>query len=137
MIPVVRCRPSVRFDVIAPGGFRLLAAIDALTHILATDVIITSGTDSHSAGRHPNGEAYDLSVHGWTVPTILKAKAFLERILGPRFTVLYEVPLRPDDPQLQTIAFLNPDASGAHLHLQVKKATIYPPDPGGPDHVDA
>lgn len=127
MIPVVRCRGAVRFDVIAPGGFRILAAIDALTQILATDVVITSGTDGHTTGRHPFGEAYDLSVRTWTVPMIVQAKSFLERILGSRFTVLYEVPDRPDDPHLRSIAYVNADASAPHLHIQVKKDSVYPP----------
>jgi hypothetical protein len=126
-IPVVRTAPGVAFAVIAPGGFRLLAAIDALTKVLGVDVTITAGTDHHTIGRHPAGEAYDLSVKGMAVPVVLKAKRFLEQTLGERFYVQYEAPLMPNDPQLQAIVVVNADATAPHLHCQVAKGTQYPP----------
>jgi hypothetical protein len=127
-IPVLRCAAGVQFAVIAPGGFRMLAALDGLSKVLGRDVWLTSGTDRHRAGRHPTGEAYDVRVTGWTVPMIAKALQFLRQTLGARFTVLYEVTTAQglDDTE-RAIATVNLHATARHLHLQVKRATIYPP----------
>ena len=128
-IPVLRVADaSVKFSTIAPGGFRILAALDSATKVLGFDLILTSGTDSHAAGKHPIGEAYDVSVKGLAIPVIAKAQRFLRQTLGERFTVLYEVPLTPTDPGEAALAFVNPRATGKHLHLQVRKGTTYPPD---------
>lgn len=128
-IPVVRIADrTVAFATIAPGGFRILAALDGLTKVLGFDVVITSGTDSHPAGRHPVGEAYDVSVKGWAVPVIGKAQRYLRQTLGERFTVLYEVPSAPTEPTEAALAFVNGRATGKHLHVQVRKGTTYPPE---------
>lgn len=130
--PVVRAAPDVTFERIAPAGFRLLAAIDNLSRILSLDVLITCGTNDHPEGDpHTTGEAYDVRVRDWTVPQVLKAITFLRQILGERFTVLYEVPQEPTDPQLKAIAFVNAGASAAHLHLQRKRGTTFPPPAAG------
>src|SRR3990167_5252773 len=137
LVPVLRARDTARFSRIAPGGFRILAAFDGATKILGRDLELTSGTDSHSSGRHPLGEAYDLSVEGLTIAEIEKLKDYLARTLGPRFTVLYEVPTRPSDPMEADLAYVNSRATGKHLHAQVKKSTVYPPlsRSGGTVHV--
>lgn len=128
MVPVVRVKDGVQFRCIAPAGFRILAALDATTKVLGFDLWITSGTDSHTAGKHPLGEAYDVSVKDLTGPVLLKTKAFLEQTLGKRFTVLYECPSPPSDPALAAIAWINPEATGAHLHIQLSKLhPDYPP----------
>jgi hypothetical protein len=127
MIPVVRCKPEVAFARIAPAGFRILAALDGASKVLGFDMWITAGTDSHTTGRHVTGEAYDISVKDWSVPILLKVKRYLEQVLGDRFTVLYEVPTTPSDPDLAQIAYVNGDATGPHLHVQVKKGSEYPP----------
>jgi hypothetical protein len=128
LVPVVRAAPGVRFDRIAPAGFRILAAFDGLSKRIDRDVLITSGTDSHTSGRHPLGEAFDLSVREWTPSMIVQAVAFLRLTLGARFTVLYEVPTSPQHPELQAIAFVNGNASGRHIHVQPVKGSTYPPD---------
>lgn len=126
-IPVLRCKPGVAFDRIAPGGFRILRALDGATLVIGTDLWITSGTDSHATGRHPHGEAYDVSVKNLSIPVILRLRTYLLQVLGQQFTVLYETPTRPDDPALAAIAYVNGDATGPHLHVQVKKGIEYPP----------
>ena len=124
---VTRVRAGVTFDVIAPAGFRLLAAIDRLTTVVPHDVIITSGTDSHTApDPHATGEAYDIGVSGWTPGEILAALLFLQTTLGPAFTVLYEVPRLPLDPALAAVAYVNVKATGPHFHLQRCKGTSWP-----------
>ena len=126
-IPVVRCKKGVQFAVIAPGGFRILAKLDELSKVIGQDVWITAGTNDHSKGRHPIGEAYDVSVQGWMPAVIVRAVEHLRHVLGERFTVLYETPTTPADPVLARIATVNPHATAPHLHAQVKKDTNYPP----------
>lgn len=134
MIHVVRHRPSARFDVIRPAGFRILAALDLTALACQTDLMITCGTDSHHLpDPHVTGEAYDVSVHGLSAQQIADVKASLERILGPAFTVLYEVPKEPSDPTLRPIAYVNLDATGPHIHIQLRKGLgAYPPPPVTP-----
>lgn len=127
IVPVLRQGDGVEFSVIAPGGFRILAALDHCTQVIDRDLVITAGTDHHHDGRHVTGEAFDVRVKDFDVPTILRLRQTAAAILGPRFTVLYEVPSEPTDPQLKAIAFVNGAASGPHLHVQVKRGTVYPP----------
>lgn len=126
-VPCLRHTADVAFARIAPGGFRMLAALDHATAVIGRDLTITAGTNDHTEGRHPLGEAFDVRVRDLDVPTTLRLVQVLKATLGPRFTVLYEVPTLPSDPQLRAIATVNPAASGPHLHLQVKKDTVYPP----------
>ena len=130
---VVRHRRGVRFDVIAPAGFRILAALDQAAQSCHVDLMITCGTDGHAApSAHVTGEAYDVSVHGLSAQQIADVKAILEQILGPLFTVLYEVPSVPSDPTLRHIAYVNANATGPHLHAQHTKGTVFPPEPVTP-----
>lgn len=132
MTYVLRARSSVKFDRIAPAGFRILAAIDALTSMLGIDLTITCGSDGHpSADPHTTGEAYDVSVAALSIDNVVKAKHALEDVLGPLFTVLYEAPEAPLDSRLRSITFVNAAASGPHLHIQRKRDTVYPPLLGG------
>lgn len=128
---VVRARASVRFDLIGPAGFRILSALDQTAQDCHVDLVITSGTDSHAAGAHPLGEAYDVSVQFLSAQQIWDVHASLEALLGPLFTVLYEVPRLPSDPTLRPIAYVNVQATGPHLHIQKRKGLgeFPPPDP--------
>lgn len=127
---VVRHRPGVRFDVIAPAGFRILAALDMAAQDCLVDLMITCGTDSHAMpDPHVTGEAFDVSVHTLSAQQIADVKAHLEDTLGPLFTILYEVPKVPSDPTLRSIAYINVKASGPHFHIQRRKGTVFPPTP--------
>jgi hypothetical protein len=127
VIPVLRCASGVQFATIAPGGFRILAALDGATKVLGRDLVITAGTDHHATGRHPLGEAYDVRTRDLLSAQTLRLYDYLQATLGERFTVLYEVPEKPENARLAAIAYLNPSASGAHIHVQVRKDSIYPP----------
>lgn len=94
---------------------------------LGHSLVITAGTNGHTSGRHPAGEALDVSVAGLTPQQVVRLYRLLQRALGKRFTVLYEVRTRPTDQVLRTIAWINPKATAPHLHLQVKKGTAFPP----------
>lgn len=127
-VRVVRAKGDVKFDRIAPAGFRILSALDLLTSKVDRDLLITSGTDFHlPPDPHALGEAYDLSVVGWSVVELALALRFLRLTLGDPFTILYEVPVAPEDATLRSMATVNPHATGAHLHIQRKKGTTYPP----------
>lgn len=126
-VPVLRVKPGCAFGTIAPGGFRILAAIDNATKILGVDLTITAGTNDHPTGRHATGEAFDLSLKTLTVPQIVKLKTYLEQALGPRFTVLIEAPSLPSDALLAGLVYVNADATGLHCHIQVRKGDVYPP----------
>lgn len=127
---VVRHRPGVRFDVIAPAGFRILAALDYAAQSCKVDLMITCGTDSHAMpDPHCSGEGYDISVHTLSAQQIADVKGCLTKVLGPLFTVLYETPKVPSDPTLRPIATVNVKATGPHVHIQRKKNTVFPPTP--------
>lgn len=126
-VHVLRCKPGVTFACIAPGGFRILAALDNAAKVMSVDLIITAATNDHTTGRHVSGEAIDISTRDLTPQMVQRLKRVLEQALGDRFTVVFETPTLPTDPILQSIAWVNGDATGAHLHIQVKKATTYPP----------
>ena len=135
LLPVVPCvwlKPGVRFaERPPPGGIRILSAIDQAAQALGQDLLITSGADSHSTGRHAVGEAYDIGTKTLDVATILRLFDFLQKTLGDRFTVLYESPTPPIEFMLVRIATINPHATGEHLHCQVRRGTTYPPGDGG------
>jgi len=60
---VVRVKEGVKFDVIAPAGFRLMAVLDTVARLLNRDIIITSGTDGLHSGiddPHHQGRALDI-----------------------------------------------------------------------------
>jgi hypothetical protein len=125
---VVRVKPGVEFTPIAPAGFRILAALVNVAAIVGRDLEITSGTDSHASNDvHALGEAYDISVNDFDTPTIAMIRAGLVNQLGALFTVLYETPTKPTDVRLQVIAFVNPGATGPHIHVQRRNGTVYPP----------
>lgn len=125
---VTRFQPSVLLKA-APGGARLLAAIDTVAKPLPIDLLVTSGADGTHSGPtdpHLRGDAFDVGVLGMNVQRILDVKSALEAFLGPRFTVLYECPQTPLVPDLAKIAYVNPGATGPHFHLQVAKGTVFP-----------
>src|SRR6266853_1023663 len=125
---VVRVKPGVSFDVIAPGGFRILEALGFVARRCARDLTISCGSEDHPADDpHTRGEAFDVSVAALDIPSIVMVRAELVVQLGPAFTVLYESPTKPTDPRLQLIVYMNAGATAPHLHVQVKKGTAYPP----------
>lgn len=126
LIPVLRVKDGVHFDIIAPAGFRILAAFDAATKVMGRDLTITCGSDSHPPNDpHSRGEAMDLRANDLSDGQILALTGFLETTLGPRFTVLYETPTMPSG-VLAQIAYVNAAATGTHIHVQPVKGTVFP-----------
>ena len=126
---VLRARPCVRFDVIAPAGFRILWALDTAVQSCRVNLEITCWNEGHGhTDPHTLGEAVDVSVKGLSADQIEMIKGNLEMTLGPLFTVLYEVSTVPSDPTLRPIAYVNVKATGPHFHIQRRKGTTFPPE---------
>jgi hypothetical protein len=118
---VVYIKPGVLFTKIAPGGFRILAAIDATADGNKCDLTITSACDGEHSGPndpHHRGEAYDVRSHN--LDDALKSRVLkdIQFFLGPE----------------SFFAFLeDPGTDNEHFHIQVKKDTVYPPSD---NHID-
>ena len=133
MLNVLRHRPTALFDLIAPASFEILWALVEAVHRVHLSLEITCGTDSHALpDPHPLGEAYDVSVPGLSAQQITEVYERVRMSLGPLFTVLYEVREVPSDPTLRSIASVNRQATGPHVHIQRKRGTTYPPAPVTP-----
>ena len=110
---VVRVKPGVQFSAIAPGGFRILSAIDQAAAEFNCDLFITSGTDGAHSGPddpHHRGEAYDIRSHEFNGEEKQNILLYLRRLLGSQFYVFLEAE----------------DTENEHFHAQVTKGTTYP-----------
>ncbi len=115
MIGVVRVKPGVKFDIIAPAGFRILSAFDQVAARLGQDITITSGTDGDHSGPedpHKKGEAYDARSKDKTLEERNTILSTMREILGTLFFIFLE----------------NPGTDQEHFHAQRRKGTIYPPE---------
>lgn len=106
-------KSGVEFSKIAPGGFRILSALDQCAAKFG-DLILTSACDGAHSGPedpHHRGEAYDVRSHEFTQEQKDKILATVMTLLGwDRF-----------------FGFL--EAAGTdneHFHFQTKKGTQYP-----------
>ena len=128
---VLKKRPCVDLDHLAAAGFAILSALALAAQSCSVNLWLSCGNEGHDpTDPHTLGNALDVSVTGLGAETIRQLHTTLQNTLGPNFTVLYEVPTDPTDPLLAPIAYVNPQAPGPHLHLQLKKGlTDYPPLP--------
>lgn len=127
MIPVVRVKDGVKFDQIAPAGFRLLSTIDRLPGLLNKDVLVTCGTEAHPPeDPHSKGEAYDIGVLDMSSHEIQTMLDQFEA-MGPRFYAQYELPLTSyADPTIHGNVIHSAQATGPHIHAQRARGTEYP-----------
>lgn len=111
---VVYVKSGVLFTTIAPGGFRILSAIDQTAAKLGLDFIITSACDGAHSGvsdPHHSGNAYDVRSHDFDVDTKDKILAEIMTILGwDHFYGFLEAP----------------NLDGEHFHFQTKRGTTFP-----------
>jgi len=111
---VLRVKSGVQFAVIAPGGFRILRALDLAAASLPHDLVISSGTDGCHSGEldpHHRGEAYDVRSHDLEYeqkPVVLRL--IMAGLGGENFFGFLEAP----------------DTDNEHFHLQVRKGTVFP-----------
>ena len=129
MIPVLRAGPA-QFDCIRPAGFRILAALDNASRLLTLNLELRCGTEGHAPDDpHTLGEAYDVRTRTLSTVQILELVRVLQRSLPSLyFTVLLETPTPFLEPSLVAIQYLNPHATGPHLHIQRNAHSVYPPD---------
>ena len=107
-------KSGVLFAVIAPGGFRILSALEQASEKLGIDLVITSACDGVHSGPddpHYKGEAYDARSHDFDEEQKDKILAAVMLILGwDYFFGQLESPGSPNE----------------HFHYQVKKGATYP-----------
>lgn len=63
---MIKVKPGVKFDVIRPAGYLILAAVKSASKTLGLDLTITSACDGAHSGPldpHKTGEAYDVRSH--------------------------------------------------------------------------
>src|SRR5260370_10998889 len=110
---VVRTKPGISFSTIAPGGFRILSAIDQTAQKLDCELTITSACDGEHSGPndpHHRGEAYDVRTHDFSAEQKALILAQIMQKLGwERFYGFLEAP----------------GTDNEHFHFQVKKGTVY------------
>lgn len=111
---IVTVKDGVEFKVIAPGGFAILAAIQAAAEVTKLKLEITSACDGEHSGPddpHHRGEAYDVRTHGMDDLDRYFALQIIRGILGEeKFYVFLEDPGTPNE----------------HIHAQVAKGMTYP-----------
>ena len=111
---VVQSKSSVLFTVIAPGGFRILSAIDRTAAALDCDLVITSACDGLHSGPndpHHRGEAYDIRSHDMSPEQKDRVLAQIMMYLG--WDSFY--------------GFLEaPGTDNEHFHVQTKKGVPFP-----------
>src|SRR5215469_4222899 len=99
---------------LAPGGVRILGALECVARKLGKDLTITSGSDGCHSGEldpHHEGNAYDVRSHDFSEadkPAVLNA---IQALL-------------PSD--LFYCFLESPGTADEHWHCQVKKGTTYP-----------
>lgn len=114
IVGVIRVKDGVQFTRIAPGGFRLLEALNLAASILGIDLTITSACDGEHSGPddpHHRGEAFDVRSHD--LDPLIKARVLdtlAEQLPPGRFFCFLE----------------SPGTDNEHFHLQVRKGTTYP-----------
>lgn len=112
---IVTFKAGVLFEVIAPGGFVLLHAIQSAADALNVNLTITSGTDGMHSGYadpHHSGEAYDIRIHDFPPDLQQKILEHIQQTAGSAFFAFIE----------------DPGTGNEHIHAQVKKSTKYPPE---------
>jgi hypothetical protein len=112
-------------DPLTPAGIRMVSALDSAAQRFKADIVVTCGREAHPpTDPHSLGKALDVRTLGWPEMRIVSVYNHLQEQLGPDFTVLYEVKVKPNGVR-GGIAYVNPDATAEHFHLQVKKGTTF------------
>lgn len=120
-MPRLRLAPSVSLDGLQEPGVKILSAFEQATRLLGRDLRVTCGTDSHDIeDPHSNGAAIDVGARDLPDGIVIALRDYLMKALGADFTVLYETKTKPAG-VLAGIAYVNPNATGAHIHVQLRK----------------
>lgn len=109
---VIRVKPGVEFTVIAPGGFRILAALVMVAERLMEDLTITSAADGEHSGEddpHKRGLAYDIRSRD-LVDAAGTVEAIQSELGMDKFYVFLESPATDNE----------------HIHVQLRHNISYP-----------
>ena len=128
---MLRVKPGVEFDPIAPAGFRILSALDVTARRLKLDLTITCGSEAHPpTDPHARGEAYDVRSHDFSDDQ--KRAILREVMLELADDATSDAPLPVSD-GIGTNHFWgwleNPGTLTEHFHFQVRRGTVYDPAP--------
>jgi len=123
----VRCKPGVRFDVIAPAGFRILGAIERVARErLKCDLTITCACEAHATTNpHALGEAYDIRTHGLDPD---QRQTLLRRLMIELSGGVDDMPMEVSGGLATQYFFAWIEHVGLpneHLHVQRRKHTQY------------
>ena len=122
----VRCLPSVVMTPRTPALDLLLSVLQQGAELLKRDLTVTCGREGHGPDDpHSKVQALDVRSRDLAEGQIVALYEFLRKTLGPKWTVLYEVPAKPKG-FLAGIAYVNPKASAQHFHIQPVKGTSWP-----------
>lgn len=109
----IKVKPGVEFRVIAPAGYRILAALKETARAMGLDLTITSACEGAHSGLtdpHYSGEAYDVRSHDLSPelrPKVLDS--VLQQLGRERFFGFLEAP----------------GTSNEHFHFQRRNNTKY------------
>lgn len=118
----------VRFGTIAPAGFRILAALDAVSKDWPDDLTITCGTEAHlPTNPHTLGEAYDIRCND--LPDRDTMDALVRAIIGRLSEDSEDVPFQASSGWAvrRFWGFVEAfDTPNLHIHIQRRKGTTFP-----------
>lgn len=120
---------TVTLDPMTAFHAHVIGVLERAADMCQVSLVISCGREDHPPeDPHTKGYALDIRVPAPANPAkIIALLSFLRSTLGSLFTVLYETPVQPVEPQLQAIATVNPGATAPHFHIQPVKGTIWPP----------
>lgn len=119
----VSANSGVQLTGLAPEGFTIAGAIDRAARLYNLDLVITSAVrPEDSDSMHSVGKALDVRTLNLNSQQIIALYWWFTVELGPGFIVLFESPNPSQLPsELREIVYYNPNATGQHLHLGVRR----------------
>lgn len=120
----VSANAGVQLNGLAHEGYTILGAIDRAARLFNVDLMVTSAVRPEDTdSMHSLGKALDVRTLNLHSEQILSLYYWFTVELGPSFIVLFESPQPSSLPtELRAIVYYNPNATGQHLHLGVRKA---------------
>lgn len=111
----------------SPEQCHMIWAFDTEAKVSKLPITITCGEEGHAQDDpHTKRKAFDIRTKDRQPTEIRELYFALKALLGFKWTVLYEVPQKPNDILLADIAVVNPKATAPHIHVQVKIGHEYP-----------
>lgn len=123
---IVRVKAGVRFDTIAPAGFRILGAIERAARVHEVPLVITCANEAHAPGNpHTKGEAYDIRSKTLTA----------QEKRGVLRSIMLDLAEDDGDPPVETSGGIatamffgqleHEGRAHEHLHIQRRRGRVY------------